>query len=370
MRKINLRKQQIHNMKIGIVGAGIVGRLLALTLANAGWDVSIFDSDNEQGLTNCSMAAAGLLNPVNELEKCAPIILQLGLDSLQNIWPQIIQQIDPNIYFCNLGSLVIAHPQDQAEMQQFIRTISSRFQLSNLYHRLNQQELHHLEPELSKFSYGYHLPYAGQLDNQAIMVALNNKLHSMNHVRWNSNCFVDEIKPRQISCAKVIHQFDWVFDCRGLGSKTNFPSLRGVRGELLWLHAPDVHIKHPVRLMHPRYSIYLAPRPEQIYLLGASEIEAEDMSPISVRTSLELLSGVYYLHEGFAEARIIKSVVNCRPTLPDHLPKIRYTDGLVAINGLYRHGFLVTPALIDETFRLVTKGITSLRYPELTEQIT
>lgn len=356
-------------MKAGIAGAGIVGRLLALSLANAGWGVSLFDSDNEQGLANCSMTAAGLLNPVNELEKCAPLILQLGLESLQNCWPQIIRQVDSTIYFRNTGSLVIAHPQDQVELKHFINTIDSRFQQADLYRFLNQNELLQIEPELTKVQHGYHLPYAGQLDNQSLMFSLGKILRAMNNIQWHSNSFVDEIKPRQIICAGTTNKFDFVFDCRGLGSKTWFPQLRGVRGELLWLHAPDVHIKHPVRLMHPRYSFYLVPRPEQIYLLGASEIEAEDMSPLSVRTTLELLSGVYYLHKGFSEARIIKSAVNCRPTLPNHLPKIKYTDGFIAINGLYRHGFLVTPALVDEVLRLLNDGVSALHYPELVEKI-
>lgn len=356
-------------MKAGIAGAGIVGRLLALNLINAGWNVTLFDSDNEQGLASCSMTAAGLLNPVNELEKSAPLILQLGLDSLQKYWPQIIQQIDPNIYFRSCGSLVLAHPQDQIELKHFINTINSRFQQPDLYRLLNQTELLQLEPELTKFYSGYHIPYAGQLDNQSLMIALGKKLQASDKIKWNNSCFVETIKSRQILAANTNHSFDFVFDCRGLGSKAVFPKLRGVRGELLWLHAPDVHIKHPVRLMHPRYSVYLVPRPDQIYLLGASEIEAEDMSAISVRTTLELLSGVYYLHKGFSEARILKTAVNCRPTLPDHLPKIKYTDGFIAINGLFRHGFLVTPALVDEVMCLLQEGVSALRYPELVEEI-
>ena len=357
-------------MKAGIAGAGILGRLLALELANAGWDVSLFDKDNELGLENCSMVAVGLLSPVNELEKCAPVILKLGLESLKVRWPEIIQQIDPTIYFRHLGSIVVAHPQDQVELTQFIGTISNRFQDPDLYQLLNKTELLNAEPELGKFSHGYYFPHAGQLDNQAIMLSLGKKLRSPStNVTWHCNALVNEVKPREIICSGKTNKFDVVFDCRGLGSKDIFPNLRGVRGEVLWLHAPDVHITHPVRLMHPRYSVYLAPRPEQIYLLGASEIESEDMSPISVRTTLELLSGVYYMHPGFSEARIIKSAVNCRPTLLDHLPKIKYCDGLIAINGLYRHGFLVSPALVDEALRLLTQGVAALHYPELVEKI-
>ena len=87
--------------------------------------------------------------------------------------------------------------------------------------------------------------------------------------------------------------------------------LRGIRGELMWLHHPKIHIQHPVRLLHPRYKIYLSPRPDHIYIIGASEIESEDTSPISVKTMLELLSATYYIHPSFTEARLIKTMTNC-----------------------------------------------------------
>jgi glycine oxidase len=97
--------------------------------------------------------------------------------------------------------------------------------------------------------------------------------------------------------------------------------------------------------MHPRYQLYLVPRGNGIYLLGATQIESEDFSPISVRSALELLSALYSLHEGFAEARITGYRSNCRPALPDNLPAVALQPGLLRINGLFRHGFLLAPVL-------------------------
>jgi glycine oxidase len=101
-------------------------------------------------------------------------------------------------------------------------------------------------------------------------------------------------------------------------------------------------------MLHPRYKIYIVPRPNNRYIIGATEIESEDKSPMSVRSSLELLSAVYSVHSGFAEARVVKSVTNCRPTLKDNLPSIEYHDKLTRINGLYRHGYLLAPAIVEE----------------------
>jgi glycine oxidase len=171
---------------------------------------------------------------------------------------------------------------------------------------------------------------------------------------------------------------DWVFDCRGLGARAQtaprdddngmhatlrgdgpgaHAALRGVRGEVARVHAPEVKLTRPTRLIHPRYPIYIAPKQNDLYVIGATEIESEDMSPPSVRSTLELLSAAYAVHPGFAEGRIIEIAAHCRPALPDNLPEIRVTRGpgapVMRINGLYRHGFMISPALLDAALEIV-----------------
>ena len=83
-------------------------------------------------------------------------------------------------------------------------------------------------------------------------------------------------------------------------------------------------------------------------MIGATEIESEDRSPSSVRSTLELLSAAYSVHPGFAEARVLEMNTQLRPTLPDNLPTIEVLQtGLMRINGLYRHGFMITPLMVD-----------------------
>lgn len=157
-------------------------------------------------------------------------------------------------------------------------------------------------------------------------------------------------------------------DSRGLGAKTLFQNLRGLRGELIWLYAPDVKLSRPIRFLDPRYPLYVVPRPKDIYLVGSSELESEEQSPISVRSTLELLTTAYYLHPSFSDARILKTVVNCRPTLLHHLPQIRFSKNFIAINGLYRHGFLIAPSLAEDIMRWLNSGIENVQYPQLWEK--
>ena len=123
------------------------------------------------------------------------------------------------------------------------------------------------------------------------------------------------------------------------------------------MHAPEVTLQRPTRLVHPRYPIYIAPKEDHVFIIGATEIESEDLSPPSVRSALELLSAAYAVHPGFAEARIIEVASQCRPTLPDNLPAIRQTaPRQLEINGMYRHGYMVAPAMLDVALEVLGTG--------------
>ncbi|OGT35368.1 MAG: thiamine biosynthesis protein thio [Gammaproteobacteria bacterium RIFCSPHIGHO2_12_FULL_37_14] len=354
-------------MKVAIVGAGIMGRLLALSLVNAGYNVNIFDQDHDSGMNSCSMAAAGLLTPMTELDKSEMIIYELGMKALAQHWPNILAELQDNIYFQCLGSIVLNHPKDHPEMDRYIALIRTKIK-NSVFQKLNQSSLRELEPSLTKFNEAYYFPDEGQLDNQHILDALKKKLLAK-QVTWHQQTFVRKIQPGMVCTESSSFQFDMVFDCRGIGAKSVFHDLQGIRGELIWLHAPEVQLKRPVRFLHPRYSVYVVPRRQNIYLLGASEITSEDQSAISVRTTLELLTAAYYLHPGFAEATILKTVTHCRPTLANYLPRIKYTAGWMAINGLYRHGFLIAPTLVAEIMQWLINGNFSSNYAKLWERV-
>ncbi len=93
-------------MKIAVVGAGIMGQLMALALIKSGNKVSIFDSHNQSmGIINCSMAAAGLLSPISELEKSTRLIYDMGIEALDQHWPEILSTLNADIYFRRSGCL-------------------------------------------------------------------------------------------------------------------------------------------------------------------------------------------------------------------------------------------------------------------------
>ena len=57
------------------------------------------------------------------------------------------------------------------------------------------------------------------------------------------------------------------------------------------------------------------------------------------------MSAAYALHPAFGEAEVQEIGVDARPAFPDNLPRIRRIGRMIHANGLFRHGFLLGPAL-------------------------
>jgi glycine oxidase len=132
--------------------------------------------------------------------------------------------------------------------------------------------------------------------------------------------------------------------------------IRGVKGEMIVIETPEVELARPVRLIHPRFPLYVIPRGDGRFMLGATSIESEDTG-VSVRSALELLGAAYTVHPAFGEARIVEFGSGLRPAFPDNLPRISVEQERIIVNGLYRHGFLLAPALAELTLGYVARGV-------------
>lgn len=335
-------------MNIGIAGAGLIGRVLALNLLqNGGYNITLFDSDTAYGEEPAGITAAGMLAVFAELESAESIIFDIGQRSIE-LWPGILDQLRISESFQQEGSIITAHPQDVTELDHFIASLQAKVPEAAKIEMLNREQITALEPDLDQHRKGFYLPHEGQVDAQVFMKTSADYLLAHPDVTWHEGIRVDRLETGTLVVGEEQYHYDWVFDCRGLGAQVEMPDLRGVRGEVFWLETPEVKITRPTRMLHPRYKIYIVPRPHNRYIIGATEIESEDKSPMSVRSSLELLSAVYSMHSGFAEARILKTTTNCRPAFKDNLPRIEQGEKITRINGLYRHGYLMAPAIVEQ----------------------
>jgi glycine oxidase len=361
--------------KIGIVGAGLMGRLLAYQLSRAGWDITLFERDSENSENSCGYAGAGMLAPVAELETAEPIIAQLGFESL-SLWENLIAELEPPVFFRKMGTLVVAHHLDMPELRHFSRMLQQKinklpsdmlpeYVRNAIRWELTRNALREIEPQLcERFQNGIFLPDEGQIDNRQLLVALAEALKRQK-INWRCHTPVQQVSPHCVDDGMKTERFEWVIDCRGLGARPDWESIRGVRGEIIRVHAPEVELQRPVRLMHPRYPLYIVPRENQHYLIGATSIESEDFRPMTVQSAMELLSAAFTVHSGFAEASIVETIINCRPALPHNLPQLQISDGLIRVNGLYRHGFLISPKVAQLVDEYVNQGRLDVRYTTL-----
>ncbi|SDN64086.1 FAD-dependent oxidoreductase [Afipia sp. GAS231] len=320
---------------VSIIGAGIAGAWQALLFAQAGHAVTLYERSDDAMTLATSHWAGGMLAPWCEAEASEPVIGRLGLRSL-DLWREHFPKTPFN------GSLVVAHARDRADFERFAK-------LTTGHVRLDASAVSELEPSLEgRFRDGLFYADEGHVEPRRVLPELHARITAAGGtIKFDSDVDVDDLGGQNLEGI--------VIDCRGLAARDRQKELRGVKGEMIIVETSEVELSRPVRLIHPRWPLYVIPRGDGKFMLGATSIEAEDTG-VSVRSALELLGAAYAVHPAFAEARILEFGSGLRPAYPDNLPRITVEKKKIAVNGLYRHGFLLAPALAELTLAHVERG--------------
>lgn len=340
---------------VTILGAGLLGSLLATSLARQGHRVQIYEAGGPAGVASAAYVAAAMVAPLAESVVAEACIVRMGQHALTR-WPELTAPLPAPVYWQQNGTLIVWHRQDAGDAARLRGLFEHRqSEVAGLpaMQPLDAAGVAAADPGLAgRFAQGLLLPGEGQIDNRQLFAALAQDMQQLGvETHYHSPREVSDFRPGEAG------QPDWIIDCRGLGAHLQWQALRGIRGEVVRIHAPEVTLARPTRLVHPRYSIYVAPKENHVFVIGATEIESDDRSGMSVRSALELLSAAYTIHSGFAEGRILELNTQCRPTLPSNLPAIRLQQPRVLeINGMYRHGFMQAPALHDVALELLNQG--------------
>ncbi len=329
---------------VAIVGAGLLGRLIAWQLLRDGHAVTLYDAGDLDAPPAAAWTAAGMVAPLCETAVSERCVHDMGRFALAQ-WPAWLRALDAASLWQQHGSLMVAHPQDLNELSQFRRDLAHVLGGDAPCRTLDARDIQRLEPDLAPgFQQGLYLPDEAHLDNRALLERLLGEIRALGG-ECHAHCPAETF-PGEVVTIDGRRRFDRVVDCRGTGARPRHPSLRGVRGETLHVQTAEVRLSRPVRLMHPRYQLYVVPKPEHRFVIGATQIESEDRSPVSLQSSLELGSALYTLSPAFAEARILEQGVNLRPAFLDNLPHVTHREGLITANGLFRHGYLLAPAVV------------------------
>lgn len=332
-------------MRVKIVGAGVAGLTCAHAFARRGAQVTIVERKAGTG-QGCSWFAGGMLAPWCERESAEPIIAELGFESL-DYWREAVPDVPRE------GSLVLAPARDLPELKRFSRRTEG-------YEWLDGAGIAALEPDLDgRFEQGLFFPTEAHLEPRKALAALTAKLVDEHQVRirYEADGFESEQGAED--------EIDLTVDCRGLAARDQLADLRGVKGEMLVLYSTEIALKRAVRMLHPRIPVYIVPRGDGHFMIGATSIENDERGRVTGRSMLELLSATYALHPAFGEAEIVEIGADVRPAFPDNLPRLRKRGSTIYVNGLYRHGFLAAPALARRAAEVAFDGA---YFPEVMDE--
>lgn len=298
---------------ITIAGAGLAGLACAYELCQRGVAVELFDLGDAPGSNSVARFAGGMLAPWCERESAEEDVITLGATAAA--WWAQITLVTRN------GTLVLAPPRDRAELARFARRTTE-------YRSVTRSQISTMEPALAgQFEQGLFFADEAHLDPRRALADLSAKVQEL-----GAKIHYGTPAPSRVN-----------LDCIGIAAK--LANLRPVRGEMAILHCPEVAITRTTRLLHPRMPLYLVPRGDGVYMVGGTMIESSSDRPPSLRSVSELLNAAYTLHPAFAEASVIELGAGLRPAFPDNLPRLIHQNGTLYLNGLYRHGFLLAPAM-------------------------
>jgi len=310
---------------VTVIGAGVAGLWAAWALSSAGLTPRLIDRNGAPGPHGCSWWAGGMLAPFCEGAVAEPAVVAHGQKAAV-AWAKVTE-------VTHRGSLVVTLERDRGELARFARRTTG--------HELLNDGLSALEPELRPaqalfFSGEAHLDPRRALAD--LVAALAGRGIAIERA---------EALPADIPGP--------VIDARGMAADA--PGLRGVRGEMVVLRAPEITLTRPLRLLHPRHPLYIVPRAGGVYMLGATQIESSERRGVSARSLLELLSAAYAVDPRFAEAEVLETGADLRPAFADNVPRVVRQGRVLHLNGLFRHGYLMAPALAAQAADYLTQGI-------------
>ena len=313
-------------MKIAVIGTGVMGLSAALAALKASpSQLTVFTKPDLKPASRC---AGGMLAPYSESDSLEHDLQTLAARYSIDYWRDLASEY--NVYFKEGGTLVISHQQDMAYQDRFQTHLPQ-----GTFEHVSGNPLRDLEPVLSKrFEKALWVYDEAHLNTANMLSAMQAEIQKNADVKINEDVNSDE--------------FDLVIDARGAYKVED--KMRKIKGERILLRCPDLKLNHCLRMMHPRYPIYIVPQGDNQFVVGASMIEDNSDEHFTLRSAMELMSAFSSLGGQVLESDIISMDTGLRPAFIDHRPRLIQKDNVITCNGLYRHGFLMAPILAKAIF--------------------
>lgn len=327
-------------MNVSVVGAGVIGLATALTLADRGHAVTIYDPHPARG---ASYHAGGMLAPTAEVVYKQEPLFPL-MQAAAAWYPDLItltrRYTDKPTGYRTDGTLVVAADRaDSAHLEQ-LRTYQHLHGME--VERLSSRQARACEPALSPALAGV-MSIAGdhQLQPRAFTLALSDALRNVGVTfRTEQVHDVGELAADQVVLAAglgVANITGWYLGAQPL-------ALRPVYGDIMHIHVPEHQyplITRVIRGFVRDRAVYLIPRDDRTLTIGATSREDGREMP-QVQGVHQLLNDAIELCPALEDCDFIEATVGARPGTPDDLPYLgRVSDRVVVSTGYFRHGILL-----------------------------
>jgi len=292
----------VAEVRVKVLGAGIIGLAVADELLRRGHDVTVVDRAPGTG---ASYAAAGMLCPSAELWHGEDELLRLGQESLA-LWPEYAGRLGMSLH--PGGTLLVGY--DAGDRQQVERQVALlRKHGAAVEERSDGSAL---------------LPDESSVDPRAVVARLLARV------------------PVAAADPGGGH------DLTVLATGTSLPApyhrlVRGVRGEILRLRSDDPPTR-TVRGWVQGEPVYLVPRESGEVVVGATSEEHDGPPIVTAGGVRRLLTAARALWPALDRAELVEAVARDRPGTADNLPLVGPAGaGVLLAAGHYRHGVLLAP---------------------------
>lgn len=321
-----------------IVGAGIIGTSLAISLRKRGWRVLLLDR-GEPG-QEASHAAAGML--VGSGSEMPPVLATLARESAR-LYPEFVHELEDEsglkIDLREQGTILVGMHEHPADARQ-----------------LQREDLKGLEPSLK------YEPQKGQvaqfsfLEERSVdprtLIAAAVKAARHRGVDISSGAEVGALLieggvTHGVKTPHTEYHADTVVNCAGAWAgqiaPCKFP-VRPVKGQMLSV-VEGPAIKHVIR----GDRVYLVPRTDGRIVIGSTLEDAGYDKHVDVDTIDGLFNAAVELLPALANSKRHEAWAGLRPGTPDDLPVLGGTEirGYFVAAGHYRDGILLAPVTAE-----------------------
>jgi glycine oxidase len=341
-----------------VVGGGIIGAASAFRLAQAGWQVALFDPAPGSG---ASHAAAGMIAPSAEVTPGEEENLQLQRGAL-SAWRQLAESLEDvagrTLDIIERGTLLVGFDASDRRLVAQFELVATSYGVHPLRVTRSSHEafFQDVSPRISE---GLYLEGDAWIDPDQAMALLTAAHRALNVSVIREEVVLAGVRESQVEATTTERRCQGEVGILATGAQA-LPGgvgervanvVRPVRGMTIRLQGVDRSAQPTLRAFVRGRPLYLVSRPGGYCVLGASSDEQRELV-VEVGELQRLLRDALELVPSLESAAMIETRQGLRPASKDLAPFFEVVDERWAwLSGHFRHGITLAPLAANEALR-------------------